>query len=104
MSLRPTSTAEAEIERPVSIEVELFGVPRVLAGGQGLRVEGGTLGDGGVALGRACPAVVGRVLDADGGWLVGGYTFVVDERFTRDRGTPVTAGSAVLLVSSVAGG
>ena len=104
MSLRPTSTAEAEIERPVSIEVELFGVPRVLAGGRTLRVEGATLGEVAVALGRACPALVGRVLDGEGGWLLGGYTFVVDERFTRDPGCALTPASAVLLVSSVAGG
>ena len=86
------------------VEVELFGVPRVLVGGKSVRVEGGTLGEVAAALGRACPALVGRVLEPGTGWLLGGYTFVVDERFTRDAGRAVGAGSAVLLVSSVAGG
>jgi len=104
MTTRPLSTVGPEVEMSVHVEVELFGVPRMLAGGRSLRVEGATLEEVAVALGRACPALVGRVLDADSGWLVGGYTFVVDERFTRDPGTAVTDETAVLLVSSVAGG
>lgn len=101
--MRPR-TGEARSTVAATVEVELFGVPRVLAGERSLRVEGTTLGEVAAALGRACPALVGRVLDAEGVWLVGGYTFVVDERFTRDPGTRLTARSAVLLVSSVAGG
>lgn len=97
-------TAQAANRVPAGIEVELFGVPRVLAGRRSVNVAGATLGEVAGALGRACPALVGRVLDAEGAWLVGGYTFVVDERFTRDAATPLTGGSAVLLVSSVAGG
>ena len=103
MAMLPRAV-EAENPATATVEVELFGVPRVLAGERSVRVAGTTLGEVAAALGRACPALVGRVLDGDGAWLVGGYIFVVDERFTRDPGTPVTAGSAVLLVSSVAGG
>jgi molybdopterin converting factor small subunit len=93
--------------RPASrdrVEVELFGVPRLVAGRRSLRVSGRTLGEVAAALGAACPGLVGRVLDGESGWLLGGYTFVVDERFTRDRERPLAPGAAVLLVSSVAGG
>ena len=87
-----------------AITVELFGVPRLLAGERSLRVAGRTLGEAAADLGARCPALAGKVLDRETGWLVGGYTFVVDERFTRDADCPLTPASAVLLVSSVAGG
>ena len=86
------------------VEVELFGVPRLVAGRRSLRVGGRTLGEVAAALGAVCPALVGRVIDGESGWLLGGYTFVVDERFTLDRERGVAPGAAVLLVSSAAGG
>ena len=89
---------------PPVVEVELFGVPRLLAGRRSLRVAGRTLGEAARDLGVCCPALLGTVIDRDTGWLLGGYTFVVEERFTRDVGRPLTASSSVLLVSSVAGG
>src|SRR5687767_14579660 len=95
----PRLTAEAP-----GVEVELFGVPRLVVGERSLRVSGYTLGEVVAALGAACPALVDRVIDRDTAWLLGGYTFVVDERFTRDPGCRLTPASAVLLVSSVAGG
>ncbi len=87
-----------------SIEVELFGVPRLLAGRRTLRVAGRTLAEVAADLGRRCPALHGKVIDRETGWLLSGYTFVVDERFTRDAARPLTTSSSVLLVSSVAGG
>lgn len=86
------------------VEVELFGVPQLVAGRRSLWVEARTLGDVAVALGAACPALLGRVVDRQTGWLLGGYTFVLDERFTGDRTSRVGPSSSVLLVSSVAGG
>jgi len=86
------------------IEVELFGVPRVLARQRALRVTGSTLGEVAAALGVACPALIGAVIDGELRWLREGYTFVVDERFTRDPAYRLAASSSVLLVSSVAGG
>lgn len=86
------------------IEVELFGVPRLVAGRRSLRVPGKTLGDVVVALGSACPALMGPVIDSETGWLLHGYTFVLDDRFTTDPGRPVGLTASVLLVSSVAGG
>jgi len=88
----------------VAVDVELFGVPRLLAGGRWLPAAGATLGEVAADLGARCPALIGKVIDGESGWLVGGYTFVVDERFTRDPGCRLTATSSVLLVSSVAGG
>ena len=89
---------------PPVVEVELFGVPRLLAGASALRVAGDTLGAAARELGVCCPALLDRVIDRETGWLLDGYTFVLDERFTRDAGRPLTPASSVLLVSSVAGG
>lgn len=91
-------------ETPAAIRVELFGVPRLLAGERALPAVGATLAELAADLGRRCPALAGKVLDRETGWLLDGYIFVVDERFTRDATQPLTAGSSVLLVSSVAGG
>ena len=100
----PISRAPASLDDPPGVVVELFGVPRLLAGKRAIRVASRTLGEAAAALGVACPALCGPVLDPDTGWLLGGYTFVVDERFTRDPACRLTPASAVLLVSSVAGG
>lgn len=86
------------------IEVELFGVPRLVVGQRRLRVSGDSLGAVVAALGEAFPALLGRVIDVESGWLLNGYTFVVDERFTTDQGCRLEPGTSVLLVSSVAGG
>lgn len=86
--------------------VELYGVPRLLAGTQRLDVPGASLRQVAAALGRSRPALVGPVLDEAGDWLQPGYVFVVDGRFTRDRdlALPPRCDRAVLLVSIAAGG
>ncbi len=86
------------------IEVELFGVPRLLARREAVAAAGSTLAALGQSLMHACPVLAGTVLDGTSGWPLDGYIFVVDERFTRDPRTRLAAGSTVLLVSSVAGG
>lgn len=86
------------------VAVELFGVPQILAGARVVHAAGDTLSGLSADLIARCPALAGRVLDPESGWLLPGYTFVVDERFTHDPTTPVAAGASVLLVSSVAGG
>ena len=88
----------------VAGEVELFGVPRLLAGRRSLPATGATLREVAAALAAACPALVGPILDRETGWLLAGYTFVLDERFTTDPGSHLGPESTVLLVSSVAGG
>ena len=87
-----------------SIEVELFGVPRLITGQRSVRVTAQTLGEVAQELGRVYPALLGKVIDQSDRWLLNGYTFVVGDSFTRDRETEVDGGVAVLLVSSVAGG
>ncbi|MDI3341893.1 MAG: thiamine biosynthesis protein ThiS [Sphaerobacter sp.] len=86
------------------VRVELFGVPRLLAGAREIPVTGETLGAVSRALLDACPALAGRVIDPRTAWLADGYIFVVDGRFSRDPACPVSAGATVFLVSSVAGG
>lgn len=85
-------------------EVELFGVPRLLAGRARIAVCGATLADVAADLARAAPQLAGPVIRTETGWLLPGYSFVIDERFTRDPLQPVAAGSSILLVASAAGG
>lgn len=88
------------------VNVELFGVPRLLVGRRHLTLEpvGVTLADAARALAGAHPELLGKVLDPDSGWLLDGYTFAVEARFTRDPAAPLPAGRSLLLVSSQAGG
>jgi hypothetical protein len=88
---------------PSSIQVELFGVPRLLTGERVVAVPGRTLGEVAAALTCGWPELCGTVL-SEQGWLLGGYTFVVDECFTRDPEQVLAPDAEVLLVTSVAGG
>lgn len=94
------------ITPPTEVRVELFGVPAILAACRDLtvRIESGNLAGVAMALAGACPALRGPVLNLESGWILGGYTFVVDDTFTRDPNQAVVFGTTVLLVSSVAGG
>ena len=101
----PSSNSSPTTYHPLpSITVELFGVPRLLEGTRAIAAAGATLGDLAADLVRRSPALAGRVLDAHTGWPLDGYSFVVDEQFTRDRDLPLHAGTSVLLVASAAGG
>ena len=107
--LPPPSTPQTHhpiipVTLPPSVTVELFGVPRLLMGARSLTANGATLADLAADLVRRSPALAGRVLDACTGWPLDGYSFVVDEQFTRDRDLPLQAGTSVLLVASAAGG
>ena len=85
-------------------EVELFGVPRLLAGRASIPVTGVTLVEIAADLALCAPQLAGPVIQPDTGWLLPGYSFVVDERFTRDPLQPVSTGASILLVASAAGG
>jgi molybdopterin converting factor small subunit len=98
------STPVSSPSRPPTVPVEVFGVPRLLLGTARAEAAGSTLGALAADLAARCPALSGRVLDPETGWLLSGYVFVVDGRFTRDRALPIAPASEVLLVSSVAGG
>ncbi len=86
------------------LPVELFGVPRLLAGKRAVMASGATLAELAADLVRRQPELAGCVLDAATGWPLAGYCFVVDERFTREQMMPIDANSTVILVSSTAGG
>jgi molybdopterin converting factor small subunit len=92
------------LHHPVTLDIELFGVPRLLAGARTVAAAGETLGELAADLARRYPALAGRVLDAASGWPLDGYSFVVAERFTRDQSHPLHEGCSVLLVASAAGG
>jgi hypothetical protein len=66
--------------------------------------SGATLGELATDLVSRQPSLAGRVLDADNGWPLAGYCFVVDEAFTRDPRLPLSARTSVILVASAAGG
>jgi molybdopterin converting factor small subunit len=108
----PNGNEQTDSDRPTiswtmpTFVVELFGVPRLAAGQRAVTVEtaGSTLSDVARALAETYPALRGRVLDETTGWLLDGYLFALDERFTRDQTTPVQHGASVLLVASAAGG
>jgi hypothetical protein len=87
-----------------TIPVELFGVPRLLAGARAVDAAGSTLAELATDLLRRQPLLAGRVLDPHTGWPLDGYSFVVDEQFTRDHARPLCPESSVLLVASAAGG
>jgi molybdopterin converting factor small subunit len=87
-----------------TVEIELFGVPRVVTGQRAVWVVAETLGEAARELATDFPALVGSVIDSDCFWLLNGYTFVVDDEFTRIPETAISPGTTVLLVSSVAGG
>ena len=87
-----------------TVEIELFGVPRVVTGQRAVWVVAKTLGEAARELASTFPALVGSVIDKDSFWLLNGYTFVVDDVFTRNPETVLSPGTTVLLVSSVAGG
>ena len=89
---------------PPSVSVELFGVPRLLVGARSVAASGATLADLALDLVQRSPALAGRVLHEATGWPLDGYSFVVDEQFTRDGKLPLQAGTSVLLVASAAGG
>lgn len=110
MSQPPSSTARGSATAPLppssghAHEVELFGVPRLLAGRARVPVRGATLMEIAADLARSAPELAGSVIQVETGWLLSGYSFVVDERFTRDPSQPIAPGASILLVASAAGG
>jgi molybdopterin converting factor small subunit len=104
MMQHPQVATEAPPALPPTIPVELFGVPRLVAGARAVDAAGSTLADLAADLLRRQPTLAGRVLDPHTGWPLAGYSFVVDEQFTRDQMHPLRPGSSVLLVASAAGG
>jgi hypothetical protein len=106
MDRQPRSVLVSALPTPETHHVELFGVPRLLVGQRLVAVtaSGATLADLAFDLLQSWPVLGGQVLDQATGWPLEGYSFVVDERFTRDRHSPIQPTMSVLLVASAAGG
>lgn len=86
------------------INIELFGMPRIVAGTRRIATTGYDLSEilqGAVA---EVPTLREHIVDADGYWLNPGYTFVVDGQFSNDPHQQVSADSDILLVARASGG
>ncbi|MEX2426221.1 MAG: hypothetical protein WD401_05585 [Thermomicrobiaceae bacterium] len=86
------------------ISVELFGMPRVVAGTRRIETTGSVLAEIFEQTITEAPSLRDHIVDAEGTWLNPGYTFVVDGKFTNDPTQSVTPDSDVLLVSRASGG
>jgi molybdopterin converting factor small subunit len=104
MMQHPSAATAAPPALTPTIPVELFGVPRLVAGARAIDAAGSTLAELAADLLHRQPTLAARVLDPHTGWPLDGYSFVVDEQFTRDRTHPLRPESSVLLVASAAGG
>jgi molybdopterin converting factor small subunit len=87
-----------------TVRIELFGMPRVVAGMSAITLKAGTIGTALDALTDQVPALESQILNADGTRLNAGYTFVVDGAFTSDPDYPISPESEILLVSRASGG
>lgn len=92
--------------KPLSVTVELFGAARLLAKTQFVPLDlaqGATLAQVFAALTDKLPALVGRVIGAEG--LVAGYTCNINGLdFVRAPDALVKSGDKILLLSADAGG
>jgi hypothetical protein len=86
------------------INVELFGMPRVVAGTRSIKASGTYLGDVLQSAVEVAPTLRNYIIDDDGTWLNPAYTFVVDGQFTNDPNQAVSSESDVLLVARASGG
>ncbi len=85
------------------ITIELFGVPRLHAGTDAVRVEARSLGEALAALEGACPALAPGLLRD--GKLSPHYLVALNGRqFTADPGTALAPGDVLVLLSADAGG
>ncbi|MEO7327472.1 MAG: MoaD/ThiS family protein [Minicystis sp.] len=85
------------------ITIELFGVPRLRAGTDAVRVEARSLGEALTALEEACPALASGLLRE--GKLSPHYLVALNGRqFTADPGTQLSPGDVLVLLSADAGG
>ncbi len=92
----------------ITIQVELFGVARLLARTSELALElprGATFAQLFEELARTLPLLVGRVITADRNALMDGYACSVNGReFVRVPGAAINAGDNIMILSADAGG
>jgi len=94
------------IRNSISVSVELFGVPRLLAKTRSVTLnlaEGATLAQVLSALAEKLPMLAGRVIEA--GSLISGYTCNINGLdFVRTPNAKVASGDKIFLLSADAGG
>ena len=84
--------------------IELFGNARVLAGQQSIKVDAASVREALAALARACPAIVGPVLDPDGAVTPAYALNVNGTHFVSGLDEPLQPSDTVLVLSSMSGG
>ena len=85
------------------ISIELYGVPRLRAGTDLMRVEASTVGQALAELGRVCPALEDSVLHQ--GTLHEAFQLSLNgDRFVSDPQTALQQGDVLLLLSADVGG
>jgi molybdopterin-guanine dinucleotide biosynthesis protein A len=88
---------------PPRVTVEFFGVPRLRAGVARVEVEADTVGAAVEAVGRACPGLVGTVLD--GHALHPAFALNLNGgRFVKDTELLLADGDTLILLSADVGG
>lgn len=88
--------------------VELFGIPRQLAGAREVELElpsGATLSEAVAALGRKVPALMGRVIAEGGTSLIEPYALNLNGRaFVQSLEVKIGASDRIVLMTRSAGG
>lgn len=85
------------------VRIELFGVPRLLAGIETMEVEAATVCAALSALAERCPALAPSVIDE--GSLSSAYVVAINgTQFDDDPERSLREGDAIVIVSAQAGG
>ncbi len=83
--------------------IELFGVPRLKAGGGRFDCDGRTVGEALQSLATICPGLAGSVIGS--GRVLPSYILSINgDRFVSDPATPLDDGDVLLLLSADVGG
>ena len=85
------------------VEIEFYGIPRLRAGTNRLRLDASSVGQALRELARVCPALADSVL-GDGRVQQAYRLSLNGERFISDPQTPLTEGDILLLLSADVGG
>jgi molybdopterin-guanine dinucleotide biosynthesis protein A/molybdopterin converting factor small subunit len=98
----------SSVSVPVSVTVELFGVPRLLAKTREISLSlpaAATLSDVLAALAARLPVLAGRVIDAQKSALSSGYACNVNGlQFVRNPAARINPGDKIFIVAADAGG
>lgn len=90
-------------DEPARVRIELYGVPRLVAGKTAVDVRASCLGDALAALASACPDLTPSVVDA--GALSPAYVIAINgTQFDDDPAARLQDGDVVVLLSAQAGG